>query len=111
MKGKYLRRIGGLILATLMLSGIAFVSSSTVQAQGRRRGVTVRPNPHRVYRPGFRYRSRFDVFGYDHWGYDRWDLTVSAGTAGATNALVMTPGRHMAAGTVITFSTIAQADS
>jgi hypothetical protein len=70
MKGKYLKRIGGFVLAGLMLSGIAFVSSSTVQAQ-RRRGVIVRPNPHRVYRP-FRYRSRFDVFGYDRWGYDRW---------------------------------------
>jgi len=69
MKGKYLKRIGGFVLATLMLSGIAFVSSSTVQAQGRR-GVIVRPNPYRVYRP-FGYR-RFDVFGYDRWGYDRW---------------------------------------
>ena len=72
MKRKYLRRIGGLMLAAIMISGIAFVSSSTVQAQGRRRGVTVRPHP-RVYRPyGFGYRSRFDVFGYDRWGYDRW---------------------------------------
>ncbi len=65
MKGKYLKRIGGFILATLMLSGIAFVSSSTVQAQGRRRVVVVRPYPYRIYR-------RFDVFGYDRWGFDRW---------------------------------------
>ena len=70
MKGKYLKRIGGFVLAGLMLSGIAFVSSSEVQAQGRRT-VIVRPSQHRVYRP-FRYRSRFDVFGYDRWGYDRW---------------------------------------
>jgi hypothetical protein len=69
MKGKYLKRIGGLVLAALMLSGIAFASSSEVQAQGRR-VVIVRPNPYRVYRP-FGYR-RFDVFGYDRWGYDRW---------------------------------------
>ena len=48
-----------------MLSGIAFVSSSTVQAQGRRRGVIVRPYPYRIYR-------RFDAFGYDRWGFDRW---------------------------------------
>jgi len=68
MKGKYLKRIGGFVLATLMLSGIAFVSSSTVQAQGRR--VIVRPNPYRTYRT-FGYR-RFDVFGYDRWGYDRF---------------------------------------
>jgi hypothetical protein len=66
MKGKYLKKIGGFVLAALMLSGIAFVSSSAAQAQGRR--VIVRP---RVYRP-FGYWNRFDVFGYDRWGYDRW---------------------------------------
>ena len=65
MKRKYFKRIGGFILAALMLSGMAFVSSSTVQAQGRRRGVIVRPNTYRIYR-------RFDAFGYDRWGYDRW---------------------------------------
>jgi hypothetical protein len=64
MKGKYFKRIGGFILAALMLSGIAFVSSSTVQAQTRRR-VIVRPYPYRIYR-------RFDAFGYDRWGYDRF---------------------------------------
>ena len=73
MKGKYLRRIGGLILATLMLSGIAFVSSSTVQAQGRRRVVIVRPYSSRAYRPfGLGYRSRWDPYGYNRWGYDPW---------------------------------------
>ena len=73
MKGKYLRRIGGLVLATLMLSGIAFISSSDVQAQGRRR-VIVRPNPYRIHRPfGFGYRSRWGYpYGYDRWGYDPW---------------------------------------
>jgi len=34
MKGKYLKRIGGFILAALMLCGPAFVSSSTVQGKG-----------------------------------------------------------------------------
>ncbi len=66
MKGKYLKKIGGFVLSTLMLSGVAFVSSGTAHAQGRR--VIVRP---RVYRP-FGYWNRFDVFGYDRWGYDRW---------------------------------------
>ena len=66
MKGKYLKKMGGFVLAALMLSGIAFVSPSTVEAQGRRRVVIVRPSPYRYY------RSRFDVFGYDRWGYDRW---------------------------------------
>src|SRR4030088_320183 len=65
MKGKYLKRIGGFILAALMLSGTAFLSPSTVEAQGRRRVVIVRPYPYRFYR-------RFDAFGYDSWGYDRW---------------------------------------
>ena len=68
MRRKYLRKIGGLFLATLMLSGIAFIAADTAEAQGRRRVVIVRPHPHRFY------RSRFDVFGYDRWGYDRWGI-------------------------------------
>jgi hypothetical protein len=62
MKGKYLRRIGGLILtAALLLTGIAFVSPSDVQAQSRRRVVIVRPYPYRIYRPF--------GFGRGYWGY------------------------------------------
>ena len=62
MKGKYLRRIGGLILTALLLTGIAFVSPSDVQAQGRRRVVIVRP----IHRP-FGFRS---WWGYPYgWGY------------------------------------------
>jgi hypothetical protein len=68
MKGRYLRKIGGFVLAALMLSGIAFVSASNVSAQGRRR-IIVRTNPYRIYRPfGFGYRSRWGYpFGYDPW--------------------------------------------
>jgi hypothetical protein len=75
MKGKYFRRIGGFVLAALMLSGIAFASASTAEAQGRRRVIIFRPNPYRVYRPfGFGYRSRWDYpYGYNRWGYDRYD--------------------------------------
>ena len=51
MKGKYLRKIGGLALTALMLFGVAFVSSSEAQAQRRRRVVIVRPYPYRIYRP------------------------------------------------------------
>lgn len=72
MKGKYLRKIGGLALTALMLFGIAFVSSSEVQAQNRRRRVViVRPYPYRIYRPfGFGYRN---WWGYPYgWGYDPW---------------------------------------
>lgn len=69
MKGKYLRRIGGLILTALMLTGIAFVSPSDVQAQQRRRKVViVRPYPYRLYHP-WRFRS----WGYPYgWGYGPW---------------------------------------
>lgn len=70
MKGKYLRRIGGLILTALLLvTGVAFVSPSDVQAQSRRRRVViVRPYPYRFYRPwGFR------SWGYPYgWGYGPW---------------------------------------
>jgi hypothetical protein len=78
MKGKYLRKIGGLALTALMLFGIAFVSSSEAQAQRRRRVVIVRPYPYRIYRPfGFGYRNWWGYpygwrygWGYDPWGYD-----------------------------------------
>ena len=64
MKGKYLRRIGGLILTALLLTGIAFVSPSDVQAQGRRRVVIVRP-----IRP-FGFRSWWGYpYGPYGWGY------------------------------------------
>lgn len=70
MKGKYLRRIGGLILTALLLTGIAFVSPSDVQAQGRRRVVIVRTYPYRFYRPfGF---HRYWWNGTYGWGYDPW---------------------------------------
>ena len=73
MKGKYLRKVGGLALSALMLFGIAFVSSSEVQAQRRRRVVIVRPYPYRIYRPwGFGYRNSWGYpYGYG-WGYDPW---------------------------------------
>jgi hypothetical protein len=75
MKGKYLRKIGGLALTALMLFGVAFVSSSEAQAQSRRRRIViVRPYPYRIYRPfGFGYRNWWGYpygWGYDPWGYD-----------------------------------------
>ena len=71
MKGKYLRKIGGLALTALMLFGIAFVSSTEAQAQHRRRRVViVRPYPYRIYRPfGFRHWWGYP-WGYDPWGYN-----------------------------------------
>jgi hypothetical protein len=69
MKGKYLRRIGGLILTALLLTGIAFVSPTDAQAQSRRRRVViVRP----IHRPfGWGYRSWWG-YPYGRWGYDPW---------------------------------------
>jgi hypothetical protein len=67
MKGKYLRKIGGLALSALMLFGVALLSSSEAQAQGRRRVIIVRPYPYRIYRPfGWGY---YPYWGYDPWGY------------------------------------------
>ena len=63
MKGNFLRRIGGLALATLMLAGIVLVSPHSAQAQ-RRRIVVVRPYPYRIYRPF--------GWGYNRWGYYPW---------------------------------------
>lgn len=69
MKGKYLRRIGGLILTALLLTGIAFVSPSDAQAQSRRRRVVIVRPIHRHW--GFR-----NWWGYPYgpygWGYDPW---------------------------------------
>ena len=68
MKGKYLRRVGGLILTAVLLTGIAFVASSEVQAQGRRRIVIVRP-----IRPFGFGRSWWGYpYGPYGWGYDPW---------------------------------------
>ena len=68
MKGKYLRRIGGLTLAALMLVGIAFVSPTSVAAQRRhRRVVIVSPYPYRFYRP----------WTYYPWGYYPYDMRYS----------------------------------
>jgi len=64
---KYLRRLGGLIFATLMLASIVFVSPSSVEAQ-RRRVVIVRPYRNWIYRP---FGWGYDPWGY-RWGYDPW---------------------------------------
>jgi|SRR5829696_2447010 len=92
MKGKYLRKIGGLALTAIMLFGVAFVSSSEVQAQRRRRVVIVRPYPYRIYRPfGFGYRNYWGYpygWEYDPWGYNFrynhyvFDTSEKAGTQG-----------------------------
>jgi hypothetical protein len=77
MKGRYLKRLGGFVLAALMLSGVAFMSASTAEAQNRRRVLIVRTYP-RFYRP-FGYRSWWgNPYGYNRWGYDPWSPYGSA---------------------------------
>ena len=57
MNSKCLHRIGAIILAALLLTGVAITSSTTAQAQYRRRVIVVRPirpfrpfgNPYRPY--------------------------------------------------------------
>jgi len=68
MKGKYMRRIGGLVLGLLMLFGVTLATAADTQAQSRRRVIIVRPNPYRIYRPwGYR-----DWWYSRHFGYDPW---------------------------------------
>ena len=69
MKGKYLRRIGGLILTALLLTGIAFISPSDVQAQGRRRVVIVRPIRPFGFRRGFWGYPYGYQYGYPYGSY------------------------------------------
>jgi hypothetical protein len=73
MKGKYMRRIGGIVLGALMLLGVTFATAADTQAQSRRRVIIVRPNPYRIYRPfGYRDWWYYRHFGYDPFGYDPW---------------------------------------
>ena len=77
-----LRRIGGLILTAILLSGIAMFASETAQAQGwrgPRRVVIVRPfgfyNP--WYRPWGYYR--FGYYGYNQYVFDNGDRAANEG--------------------------------
>ena len=61
MKGKYLRKLGSLVLTLLILPGVVALFSSTT-AQAQRRGVIIVPR-YRIYNPWWGYRP----WG---WGYD-----------------------------------------
>ena len=72
MKSRFSKWVGGVILATLLLSGIVVFSPSTAEEQTRRSVVIVRTTPYRIYRP-FGYRSWWgSPWGYDPWGYDSY---------------------------------------
>lgn len=79
MTGKYLHRIGGLILAALLLPGIIFVASAPTEAQTRRRVVVVR-----TYRPvwGWRYRDpfwRMDRMRYSYYVFSNSEKAFERG--------------------------------
>ena len=74
MRGKYLKRIGAVVLAALMLTGIAFVSPTTAEAQGRRRVIIVRP----IHRPFWGRR-------YDPWP-NRYSEYVFSNSEKAVNS-------------------------
>lgn len=61
MQGKFLHKIGALILTVGMLSGVAVLGSSTAQARHRR--VVVVPEV-RIGRPYHRH--------WHHWRYRGW---------------------------------------
>ena len=67
MNARLVRRIIGLILAALLLTGIVILSGTTAAAQGRfqRRVIVVRPiRPFRAFRPyGYGY-GPFNRYGY-----------------------------------------------
>src|SRR5215467_6383926 len=66
MKGKYLRKLGGFILAALLLPGVvALMSSTTAQAQHRRVIVVGRP----FYRP---WGYRFGYYPYNNYYYNQY---------------------------------------
>lgn len=78
MKGKYLRRIGGIALGVLMLFGVVFVSADDAQAQSRRRRVVIVRPIHRPFGWGYRDWWYYRHFGYDPFGYDPWSSSYGA---------------------------------
>jgi hypothetical protein len=84
MKGKYLRKLGSLVLTLLILPGVvALFSSTTAEAQRR---VIIVPR-YRVYRPWWGYRSwgwgnspYFDYYSrYGHYVFDNSDTAFNQG--------------------------------
>ncbi len=85
MKGKYLRKLGSLVLTLLVLPGVvALLSGTTAEAQRRR--VIIVPR-YRVYRPWWGYRSwgwgtspYFDYYSrYGHYVFDSSDGAFNQG--------------------------------
>ena len=60
------RKIGGFVLAVLMLAGVGIASGTSAQAQGRGRGRVIIVRPYRPFRPfGYRY-GYYGPYGFDN---------------------------------------------
>jgi hypothetical protein len=72
MNRKSLRKVGGFILALLLLPGLALFSNTTAQAQGRRgRVIIVRPIRPRPF--GWGYRGYWGYpYGYEYGFYNQY---------------------------------------
>ena len=84
MKGRYLRKVGALVLTLLVLPGVvALLSSTTAEAQ--RRVIIVRRPIYRRYNPwwGFRgwgYNPYFDYYSrYSHYVFDDSEKAFNEG--------------------------------
>jgi hypothetical protein len=73
MKGKYLRRLGGLLLAALLLPGVVLFSGGSAEAQRRRGRVIIVPRV-RYYRPFYRPWGfgPYGPFGYYNGYYSQY---------------------------------------
>lgn len=84
MRTKYfVRKIGGFIMAAILLSGIAIFAGGTAQAQGRlhRRVMIVRPfRPYRWYGPRWGYNPYgYDSFRYGQYVFDNGERAMNQG--------------------------------
>ena len=80
---KHLRRLGGLILSSLLLPGFVALLAST-NAEAQRRRVIVVPVYRRYYNPWWGYRRwgydpYFDYSRYGHYIFDNSDKAYSRG--------------------------------
>src|ERR1041384_2228682 len=87
MKGKYLRKLGSLVLTLLVLPGVvALFSSTTANAQRRARVIIVRrPGYGRFYNPWWgyqpwRYDPYFDYYSrYGHYVFNNSESAFNQG--------------------------------
>ena len=90
MKGKYLRKLGGFVLAVLLLPGVVALLSSTVTQAQRRIVVMRRPIYRPFYRPwGWRRPLGYDPYFdyYSRYGHYIFKSSEAAGNEGYHDGL------------------------